>query len=348
MDFAPKPRFRLPWQQSSPEEDAAKEAAARQRTELEQRVTQVRQAESQRQAADLQALAGGGIPTMAQQRLAEIRNADPEHRVFSSDLSPDEAALLRRNGYRPLGLVSGSAMYHVGTVYASAYGDCEVTALSDAYNEATRLAVTRMQQEAVAVGAHGVVGVRLDIVRREWSAKSIEVQLLGTAVAGPEPSTGTPWLSDLSGQEWFALHRAGYDPAGLVFGHCAWFILTTQLDEWTEMSFSNQELVHFSDALRQCRNRANGLVQAMARQQHAVGVVGVHLSRRLEEIRLSGFGGNPAFEREHHNLTLSLIGTAIRLRPDAPKTIRATGNVLSLRDGRITPRVIRTTATKFE
>lgn len=285
---------------------------------------------------------------MAQQRLAEIRNADPEHRVFSSDLSPDEAALLRRNGYRPLGLVSGSAMYHVGTVYASAYGDCEVTALSDAYNEATRLAVTRMQQEAVAVGAHGVVGVRLDIVRREWSAKSIEVQLLGTAVAGPEPSTGTPWLSDLSGQEWFALHRAGYDPAGLVFGHCAWFILTTQLDEWTEMSFSNQELVHFSDALRQCRNRANGLVQAMARQQHAVGVVGVHLSRRLEEIRLSGFGGNPAFEREHHNLTLSLIGTAIRLRPDAPKTIRATGNVLSLRDGRITPRVIRTTATKFE
>jgi uncharacterized protein YbjQ (UPF0145 family) len=285
---------------------------------------------------------------MAQQRLAEIRGADPANAVFSSDLSPDEAALIRRNGYRPLGLVSGSAMYHVGRAYASAYNDCEVTVLSDAYNEATRLAVTRMQQEAVAIGATGVVGVRFDMTRREWSDKSIEVSLLGTAIAGPEPPTTTPWLSDLSGQEWFALHRAGYDPAGLVYGHCTWFILTTQYDAWSEQSVVNQELRHFSDALRQCRNRADGMVKAMARQLHAVGVVGVHMSRRLDEIRLSGFGGNPVYEREHHNLTLSLIGTAVRLRPDAPQTIRATGNVLSLRDGRITPRVITTTATKFE
>jgi uncharacterized protein YbjQ (UPF0145 family) len=343
-----KSRFHLPWHHATPEEEAAKQAEAQRRAEQEQQVIQVRQAEAQRQTADLQALGRGGIPTMAQRRLAEARGEDAEHATFSSDLSPDEAALLRRNGYRALGQVCGSAMYHVGTAYASAYQDCEVTVLSNAYNEATRLAVSRMQQEATMIGAHGVVGVRFDIVRREWSAKSIEVQLVGTAVAGTAQAPGTPWLSDLSGQEWFALHRAGYDPVGFVYGHCTWFILTTQMDEWGESSYINQELGHFSDALRQCRNRANGMVQGMARQMHAGGVVGVHLSRHLEEIRLTGAGDNPAYEREHHNLTLSLIGTAIRLRPDAPKTIRATGNVLSLLDGRITPRVITTTAAKFE
>lgn len=285
---------------------------------------------------------------MALARLAELRGADPERGTFTSDLSPDEAALLRRNGFRPLGLVCGSAMYHVGVAYASSYTDCEVSVLSHAYNTATQLAVGRMEQEAQALGAHGVVGVRFDIVRHEWGEKTIEVQLFGTAIAGPGQPAQTPWLSDLSGQEWWALHRAGYGPVGLVYGNCTWFVLTTQYDEWSEQSVTNQELRHFSDALRQCRDRVNTQIRGAARQMGAIGVVGVHLTRRIDEIRLTGPGENPAYEREHHNLTLSMIGTAVRLRPDAPKTIRATGNVLSLRDGRIQPAVVSTTAAKFE
>lgn len=341
-------RFHLPWRHDSPEEDAAKQAAALERAALAQRIAENRQAEQQRQIADLQLLGHGGIPTMAQQRLAELRGADPAHATFTGDLSPDEAALLRRNGYRPIGLVCGSAMYHVGVAYASAYSDTEVTVLSQAYNTATRLAVGRMEQEASALGAHGVVGVRFDIVRREWGDKTIEVQLLGTAVAGPGTPPDQPWLSDLSGQEWWALHRAGYDPVGLVYGNCTWFVLTTQSDEWTEGSFSNQELSHMSTALSQARTRALQQVQTDARRLHAVGVVGMHLTRRLDEIRLTGPGENPAYEREHHNLTLSMIGTAVRLRPDAPRAVPATGMVLSLRDGRMAPHKVSTAAATFE
>ena len=55
---------------------------------------------------------------------------------------------------------------------------------------------------------------------------------------GPGAAPSDPWLSDLSGQEWWALHRAGYEPAALVWGHCTWFILTTQQDEWIESSWS--------------------------------------------------------------------------------------------------------------
>jgi len=342
------PRFHLPWHHATPEDTAARAAADQERGALLARVEQVRQDEARRQTEDARVLGQGGIPTMARQRLTESRQVDPEHASFTSDLAPDELALLRRNGFRPLGLVSGSAMYHVGTAYASAYNDCEVAALSKAYQSATYLAVNRMEQEAQLLGAVGVVGVRFDIVRREWSEKSIEVQLIGTAIAGQGPTPQTPWLSDLSGQEWYALHRAGYDPAGLVYGNCTWFVLTTQADEWNERSYANQELSHFSQALSQCRNHASKQIKDMARRLKAVGVVGVHISRHLEEIRLYGPGENPAYEREHHNLTLSVIGTAVRPRPDAPTQVRGTTHVLSLLDGRLVPRVVTTTSAKFE
>ncbi len=325
------------WHRKTADEQASDAERKREQDALRQLVAQRRAQEQQRQQDDLERLRRGGIPTEAEHRLRELSGARPGDLAFTSDLSPDEAALLRRRGYRVLGLVTGSAVYHVGVAYASAYQDCEVRELSGAYNEATRLAVTRMEQEARLLGAHGVVGVRYDMVRHEWSQKMIEVQLVGTAVTAPGAAPAEPWLSDLSGQEWWSLTRAGYDPAGLVWGHCTWFILTQGWDQMTQMSWYNQELGHFSDALRQCRDRAVHTMQSLAAHNHANGVVGVRVARKLEEIHLSGTGMNAAYEREHHNLTLSLIGTAVRERPDAPRRVRGTVNVLSLRDGRLLP-----------
>ena len=288
-----------------------------------------------RQLADQALLERGELPQAAQARLAEIGQAGPGKLAFTSDLNADEAGLLRRHGFAPICLVTGSAMYHVGQAYASTRGDCEVAELSDAYNEATRLAVERMEMEAAAVHAHGGVGVRYGLVRHEWADRTVEVQLIGTAVRGPGAAPEHPFLCDLSGQEWWALWRAGYEPAALVYGHCTWFILTTLQDEWSESSPVNQELTHFAQALAHCRNRATTLMQRLARGSGASGVVGVHLARRLDEVRLTGTDDNPAYEREHHNLVLSMIGTAVRVRAGAPDRIPATRTVLSLRSGRL-------------
>lgn len=289
--------------------------------------------EMARQERDQALLEQGRLPAAAQQRLAEIGRSGPEGLAFTSDLAADEAGLLRRHGFEPICLVTGSAMYHVGYAYASAWHDAEVAQLSHAYNEATRLAVSRLEMEAQAAHAHGVVGVRYNLVRHEWADGTVEVQLVGTAVRGPEPAPRTPWLCDLSGQEWYALWRAGYEPAALAYGHCTWFILTTLQDEWNEMNPVNTELAHFSEALGQCRTRASMHLKSMARDCGATGVVGVHIARRLDEVRLSGNDENPAYEREHHNLVLSMIGTAIRARPGAAPRVPATRLVLSLRDG---------------
>ncbi len=298
---------------------------------------QRRESEINRQEQDQYLLESGQLPSGAKARLAEIGAVGPDKLAFTSDLAADEAGLLRSHGYAPLCLVTGSAMYRVGIAYASAWHDTEVGELSQAYMEATRLAVSRLELEAKAVGAAGVVGVRYSIARHEWADGTIEVQLFGTAVAGPGRPPSSPWLSDLSGQEWWALYRAGYEPTALVYGHCTWFVLTTQTDEWNALNPVNNEIIHFSQALGQCRTRAANRMRQMARDRGSIGVVGVHVGRRLDEVHLSGPGENPVYEYEHHNLTLSLIGTAIRLRADAPDRVRATTLVLSLRDGRLAP-----------
>ena len=329
-------RIHLPWQHS-PEDVAARVDAQRKREELQQLSVQVHESELRRQAADLRELAKGGIPMQAVERLKEIGQDEADEVLFTSNLDPDEAALLRREGFDVRGIVTGSAIYHVGQAYASAQGDVEVSVLSDAYNEATRLAVSRMRQELELIGAHGVVGVRLSLVRHEWADKTIEVQAIGTAVEAPKRTQKGIWMCDLSGTEWYSLYRAGYEPVGLVWGHCTWFLLTTQYDEWNTQSYQNVEITHWSDGLSNARHKAMAHVLRDAKAMGATGVCGVRIERRLDEVRLTGTDENPAYEREHHNLVLSIIGTAIRGRPDAPHAVTPTLNVLSLRDGRLTP-----------
>jgi uncharacterized protein YbjQ (UPF0145 family) len=116
----------------------------------------------------------------------------------------------------------------------------------------------------------------------------------------------------------------------------------------TVRSWSNQELTHWSDALSTARHRALAHLTHQARQHHATGIAGVKFERRLDEVRLTGPGGDPVYEREHHNLVASIIGTAIRLRPDAPAGVRPTVHVLSLRDGRLSPVALGAADAKIE
>jgi len=324
--------------QTTPAERVAKEEAACLAREA-------REAELARQHDDVVALRQGGIPTSARERLRELAAAPG---AFTSDLAPDEMALLRSRGYQARGLVTGSAMYHVGQAYASAWTDCEVQELSSAYNEATRLAVSRMEQEVRELGAHGAVGVRYTVVRHEWAERTVEVQIIGTAVTGSGPAPRRPWLSDLSGQEWWTLERAGYEPAGLVYGHCTWFVLTTYDDEMIKRSFRNVEFRHQSTGIARARKIALGHLVQQARQVNAHGVTGVHFSHRLDEVRLTGPGENPVYEYEHHNIVMSIVGTAIRLRRDAPRAVKQTVPILSLRDGRMVPAVIHAAGASFE
>ena len=90
--------------------------------------------------------------------------------------------------------------------------------LTQAMYHARELAMTRMEEEADQLGADGVVGVRLTIGRYDWGADLAEFIAVGTAVkhAGGElhrAPGGRPFTSDLSGQDFSTLLRAGYRPS---------------------------------------------------------------------------------------------------------------------------------------
>ena len=98
---------------------------------------------SEQQSADFAAL---GVPQDAIARLAELR---PGHAgsIFTSDLSVNEFLLVREAGFRPLGLVLGTSIYHVGLQIGRWGKNQELDVLSQAMYHARELAMTRMEAE---------------------------------------------------------------------------------------------------------------------------------------------------------------------------------------------------------
>src|SRR6202163_1239642 len=116
---------------------------------------------------DAAALDVAGVPQDALRRLAELQPGKPGA-IFTSDLSVNEFLLVREAGFRPLGLVVGSSIYHVGFQRGNWNQNQELTTLTQAMYHARELAMTRMEAEADVLGADGVVGVRLEIDFKEF------------------------------------------------------------------------------------------------------------------------------------------------------------------------------------
>lgn len=106
---------------------------------------------------------------------------------FTSDLSGQDLYLLQRAGYRPLGLVMGTCVYHVGRQGFSKWAgsqtqSAEMVTYTEALYESRELAMARLQEEALGHGAAGVVGVRVSELSHVWGSHVIEFLAIGTAV----------------------------------------------------------------------------------------------------------------------------------------------------------------------
>src|ERR1700742_2620282 len=130
-----------------------------------------------------------GVPDDAMRRLAAMRPGQPTS-LFTSDLSVNEFLLVREAGFRPLGMVLGSSIYHVGLQLGRWSQNMELESLSQAMYHARELAMTRMEAEAEALGADGIVGVRLDIEFKEFGSDLAEFIAIGTAVQSDAPPPG--------------------------------------------------------------------------------------------------------------------------------------------------------------
>jgi uncharacterized protein YbjQ (UPF0145 family) len=108
-------------------------------------------------------------------------------KAFTSDLSGQDFWTLVQAGYAPLGMVMGTCVYHVAhqsfnQTARTATKNTELNAFTQALYEARELAMERMQAEAIALGAEGIVGVQLVEKSHFWGNHVIEFFAIGTAV----------------------------------------------------------------------------------------------------------------------------------------------------------------------
>ena len=243
-----------------------------------------------------------GIPESGRERIARMKQ-DVARGFFTSDLSVNEFLLVKESGFEPVGLVLGSSIYHIGFQQAMWNQNQEMQVLTQAMYHARELAMTRMEEEADQLGADGIVGVRLEIGRYDWGADLAEFIAVGTAVRHREgvlhrAPNGRPFTSDLSGQDFSTLLRAGYRPAGLVMGNCVYHVARQGMLASLKQMGRNVEMPNFTQALYEARELAMERMQNEADEAQAGGIVGARIIERSH-----GWGS--------HVIEFFAIGTAV-------------------------------------
>jgi uncharacterized protein YbjQ (UPF0145 family) len=243
-----------------------------------------------------------GIPESGRHRIERMKQ-EVDRGFFTSDLSINEFLLVNQSGFDPLGLVLGSSIYHIGFQQANWSRNQEMGVLTQAMYHARELAMTRMEEEADQLGADGVVGVRLDIGRYEWGAELAEFIAVGTAVKhrGGElhrAANGRPFTSDLTGQDFATLLRAGYRPVGMVMGNCVYHVAHQGLRAAWRQIGRNTEMPNYTQALYEARELAMERMQAEADELQAGGIVGAQIVQKSH-----GWGS--------HVIEFFAIGTAV-------------------------------------
>jgi uncharacterized protein YbjQ (UPF0145 family) len=246
---------------------------------------------------------GNDLPVHARERLTSMRGDARHHALFTSDLSVNEFLLVREAGFDPVGLVVGSSIYHIGYQRANWSQNQEMEVLTQAMYHARELAMTRMEEEADALGADGIVGVRLEVTRHEWGEALAEFVAIGTAIRSRNGqhfrnTHGMPFTSDLSGQDFWTLLRAGYRPVGMVMGNCVYHVAHQGIGQWFNQVGRNVEMTNYTQALYDARELAMERMQSEAMSLNAQGVVGAQIIERSH-----GWGS--------HVIEFFAVGTAV-------------------------------------
>jgi uncharacterized protein YbjQ (UPF0145 family) len=222
-----------------------------------------------------------------------------ESGTWGSALSTHEFAALRSAGFEPVGQVLGAAVYNIG--YSGGYvcpggwqvgrygalggvvaaqtrvsgsgGMGSFAPLMRSMYEARRTAVSRMTEECLALGGHGVVGVALTF--GPFALGGLEFRAIGTAVRGTgAPAPPRPFTSDLSGQDFAKLIMSGWVPVGLAMG----ISIAARHDDWATMgqarwSAGNVEVGGYTELVNLARHDARVQLRADVARFGADGVV---------------------------------------------------------------------------
>jgi uncharacterized protein YbjQ (UPF0145 family) len=218
--------------------------------------------------------ASGDLPGAVRQALAVSEPARGSRAGLTSDLTIDETLILHSVAWAPRDLVVGLSVQSVPSAIWS-WGSGEIELASRAHARAFAHAVARLHAEAVAVGAHGVVGVH---VERRILSSHIEVELVGTAV-GPTDASAVPdaqvFVSDLSARDFALLLVGGWRPVALAVGASFTYAPRRAVGAALRQQTQNVELTNYTAALYDARATAMERMQRAALDSHGAGIVDV-------------------------------------------------------------------------
>jgi len=111
----------------------------------------------------------------------------PDGRAFSSDLSAQDFFRLLAAGAVPVAFVLGTCVYHIAhqsmmQTLRQAGSNQEMIVFTQGVYEARELALSRMQAEAGAASASGIVGVNVAVSNHVWGEHATEFLATGTAI----------------------------------------------------------------------------------------------------------------------------------------------------------------------
>src|SRR6185295_4186415 len=192
----------------------------------------------------------------------------------------------------------------------------ELAIIGDAHRASRRLALSRLAQEAALVRADAVIGAHLKERMITMGARGkggddggqvLEFTVVGTAVKAPflTHAPGQPIITDLSGQDLWALIQEGWEPCAFLFDFCKYH-------GWHVTSGGGSgEVISANQVVEAARQLVMERLTAQALAASVEFVVGSDVSIEVKEVPC----GYASCKLDDLDVNVSWFGTGIRRIP---------------------------------
>jgi hypothetical protein len=162
----------------------------------------------------------------------------------------------------------------------------------------------RLNERMITMGARGKGG--------DDGGEVLEFTVVGTAVRAPwiTHPPGQPIITDLSGQELWALAQDGYEPCCFLFEFCRYHVWHV-----TPQGQFHGEIIEATQAIEAARSIAGLKIQKQAASFHSEFVVGSDIQLKVKEVPC----GYNECDRNDLDVDLSWFCTGIRRIPGAKR-----------------------------
>jgi uncharacterized protein YbjQ (UPF0145 family) len=233
------------------------------------------------------------IPSAAQWRL---QHSAQRGSAASSFLAPSGFVLLDELGFEPVGVVMGMAVMHLGGIQVAGWNTPrELEVYSNALAHGTDLAISRLREEAAALGADGVQ-LHTKVTRTHIEGAELEYQITGTAVRfRPKPGVlragdGGPFTNVTSMLTLSQMMLRGWFPTNVAYGICVYHLPHRTMRQAMGQTLQNAEVPAFTEGWYTARETALGRMQAKAEMARSQIVLSTEISE------LAGVHGDHSVE----------------------------------------------------